>query len=106
MGVHVLVKNRIRVGGRRGECGVRDRDVSSSPPHSALLRERSPAAPAFVAVIVAGLDEPLWQQSGFGDICHFSESVSGGEGPGGGGVCVCVGGCVPAPGGERREVDS
>lgn len=39
------------------------------------------------AVIVAGLVELLWQQRGFGDICHFSECslgcVSGGEGLGG-----------------------
>lgn len=55
----------------------------------------------FVAVTVAGLEEPLWQQRGFGDICHFSEHslgcVSGGEGPWGR-ACTA--------GEERREVDS
>lgn len=70
MGVHVFLC-RVEDGGIWGKKGERGRDML--PPRR--------------AVIVAGLGEPLWQQRGFGDICHFSECslgcVSGGEGLGG-----------------------
>lgn len=60
--------------------GERGRDVSALPLWPLCIAPRR-------AVIVAGLGEPLWQQRGFGDICHFSECslgcVSSGEGLGG-----------------------
>lgn len=62
-----------------GWTRVRGRVVSVLPlrPFWTAQRASTPRCAGFVAVIVAGSEEPLWQQRGFGDICHFSESSSG-----------------------------